>query len=682
MTLWWLTLQGVVSRPRSWVVGFLAAGAAALLTPGASLMRSIHDGTRRSLIESGAGDLQVYVASSPESPSVVPGPGGVPELVPMPDYAVAESSLRALPGVRDVVPLELGMGSTFRGNSLDDKLAVLRAASRAPASAERDARLRRLGEDLRRTLEGVARDSRRRTEAFVDDPVDADDLSALRAASMPAFWAHFTESPQDVLEVLENKVARQAGEGEELSVDYLGTDLPRFARAFPRFELVTGQLPPAGARGLLMGQATYEQSFKLPIAARLDELNRERERGATFAEDERLRTLVTRNTEEIPDLLARLDVERATALQAALARVLGGDGELPALLARFLALDDANFDARYGQFYAELAPHLPLYRLRPGDTLVLRNPLEQGPAIPMRLWGTFRFQGLGGDDGRANAVSLVDLVSARQLSGRLTRAQNAETQQLLETFGMQKDEALGRQSLDAFQPPEVVEGEARTTSSGTQLSFRGARAPPDTFTEDELNHGSAMHAAVLLAPGASAEELAPRIAALPGEVELASVGWQEAGGILAGLVGMTQVVLSLFALLLALFVALVSAGTLLLLARQRVGEVGTLRALGMQRSEVFASLLLEGLLLGGAGSVVGALVGAGLLRVWTGQGIAIQNSALQFFLGGPVLRPELMPSATAVVVLGVTAVVVLSALVPAWRGSSVAPGVAMRRSED
>ncbi|MFP2912247.1 FtsX-like permease family protein, partial [Pyxidicoccus sp. 3LFB2] len=121
--------------------------------------------------------------------------------------------------------------------------------------------------------------------------------------------------------------------------------------------------------------------------------------------------------------------------------------------------------------------------------------------------------------------------------------------------------------------------------------------------------------------------------------------------------------------------------TLLLLARERVAEVGTLRAVGMQRREVFTSLLLEGLLLGGLGSLLGAVLGATLLRLGMGDGVAVEDGSLQFFLGGPVLRPELAPGGTGVVVLGVTLVVVVAALVPAWRGSAVAPVAAMRKGE-
>ena len=473
-------------------------------------------------------------------------------------------------------------------------------------------------------------------------------------------------------------MARQVGEGETLFLDLLGTDLPRFARAFPRFELVTGQLPPPGQRGILLGHGAYEQHFKLPIAFRLDELEREHGRGATFAGDERLRTEVERNLAAIPALVARLDVDRASALRTTLARLLGHAGELEALLAEFLQLTDDNFAERYQLFYRELVPHLPLYRLRPGDTLPLKNDV----AVPVRVWGTYRLRGLGGDTSHVNTINLVDLVTARHLSGRQTQAQKEEAQRLIASFGMSG--AADELSLGSFGRPKIVEGGEAAPGGEEAPVVERAEGPAPTFSEEELVSGSVLQAALVLAPGVAPEAAAERIGQLARERKLPvkTATWREVGGLLSGVVGMTQVLLVVLGALLGFFVLLVSAGTLLLLARERVGEVGTMRAVGMQRREVFLGLLLEGLLLGVVGSAVGIGLGAAVLEGGASGGFSVRDEMLQFFLGGPVMHLRLDAGHALVVGLGVVAVVMGAALVPAWRGSSVAPIVAMRRSED
>ncbi|PTL79269.1 FtsX-like permease family protein [Vitiosangium sp. GDMCC 1.1324] len=673
-------LQSVKARPHSWLVGLLAAGMALLLTLGLSLVASIYDGTRRSMIESGAGHLQVYHSASPEPPQMIIGPGGAPQLTPIADYPATEVQLRSVEGVQEVVPLEVGLGMVFRGNYLDEKLAAARAVVREPASEAREARLKRIGEDLARTVQRISHDSRRREEAFASGAEVEEDRRALEEAASETFWARFSTEPIPALEFLENHVAKQVGEGESIEVDLLGTDLPLFTRAFPRFELLSGQMPPPGTRGILLGQGAYEEKFKLPLAARLDELHRERERGGTLAEDERLRTLVTRNLTELPDLLARLDVERSTALQGVLARVLGHPGELEALLTEFLTLDDANFDARYALFYAELAPHLPMYRVRPGDMLVLKKMADDSPNVPVRVWGTYRFRGLGGDTSRVNATHLVDLVTLRALSGRLSRAQVEEARGLAKTLGF--SDAPEPASSTSFGRPSIVDTEA-SKSAWVAPVFERVEHIPSTFTDDELRGDSILQAAVVLKPGASPEETAERIRQLAGErkLPLSTVGWEEVGGFVSGVVGMTQVLLVVLAALLGFFVLLVSAGTLLLLARERVGEVGTLRAVGMQRREVFLSLLLEGLLLGAVGSLVGIGLGAALLLFGAGGGIPVPDPSLQFFLGGAVLTPQLEAWQVLTVELCVVVWMMGAALVPAWRGSAVTPRVAMSRAE-
>lgn len=681
MTLLSFALQSVLARPRSWVVAVLAGGSALLLTVGASLVGGISEGTRRSVIESGAGHLQVYNASSPEPAVVVTGPTGAPPLVPLPDYPALEARLRQVPGVAEVVPLEVGLGTMFRGNYLDEKLAAVRAVARQPASPERDARLERLVADLRLTLKNVARDASRRTEAFLTEAEAREDQRALEEAMTDAFWERFRTEPLDALESLENRVARQVGEGESIDLEYLGADLERFPKAFPRFELVSGQLPPQGQRGLLLGHGLYEQRFKLPVAVRLDELKHDLERGATLAEDERLRTLVERASAELPDLLARLDAERATAVRDALVRLLGHPGELEALWREFLTLDDGNFDARYAAFYADLAPHLPLYRVKPGDALVLKSADALTNGVPMKVWGTYRFRGLGGDASRVNTLSLMDLVSARYLSGRLSRESIESARRDADALGLGMMEEA---EVDTLKPAAIVEVDAAPKAEASAPVFTREQAYPQSFTPQDSLGGTVLQAAVVVAPDADPEVVRADIGRLAttANLPLATVDWEEAGGFVSEVVGVTQGVLLAFAALLLLFVVLVSAGTLLLLAQERVGEVGTLRAVGMQRREVFTALLLEGLLLGGLGGGLGVVLGRALMGMLAADGLSVTDEALQFFMGGPVLLPRFTLEQGLTVWLGVMAVVAFSVLVPAWRGSSVEPAVAMRKRED
>ncbi|NVJ27915.1 permease, partial [Myxococcus sp. AM011] len=79
---------------------------------------------------------------------------------------------------------------------------------------------------------------------------------------------------------------------------------------------------------------------------------------------------------------------------------------------------------------------------------------------------------------------------------------------------------------------------------------------------------------------------------------------------------------------------------------------------------------------------LGLGLGALLLKLLVGDGVGIHDESLQFYMGGTVLRPHLSTGNVLAVGLGVVFVVVAAALVPAWRGSSVSPAVAMLKRED
>jgi ABC-type lipoprotein release transport system permease subunit len=256
-----------------------------------------------------------------------------------------------------------------------------------------------------------------------------------------------------------------------------------------------------------------------------------------------------------------------------------------------------------------------------------------------------------------------------------------EAKQLRTTFGFK---GSGQDlSPTAFGRPQVIDAEASTTASEVPV-FEKTEGLPPRFTDEELKSGSVLQAALVLEPGASSEAVSERIQALAGErkLPLALATWEQVGGYVSGALGMSRVLLVVLALLLGGFVLLVSTGTLLLLARERVGEVGTLRAVGMQRRQIFVSLLLEGLLLGGVGGFAGSGLGAALVRWGARDGLPVRDETLQFFLGGAVLYPGLDAWQVVGVGLGVMAVMVAAGLVPAWRGSAVTPIVAMRRRED
>ena len=131
--------------------------------------------------------------------------------------------------------------------------------------------------------------------------------------------------------------------------------------------------------------------------------------------------------------------------------------------------------------------------------------------------------------------------------------------------------------------------------------------------------------------------------------------------------------------LIAILVAIIVIGimnTMWIAIRERTREIGTLRAIGMQRREVLWMFLLESIMLGlfstVAGVVAGAAIAAGLnalhLHVPTG---------LQFFLMSPFLHISVHGSLLVSSVITITIVTALAALYPSLRAARLRPVVAM-----
>jgi len=132
-------------------------------------------------------------------------------------------------------------------------------------------------------------------------------------------------------------------------------------------------------------------------------------------------------------------------------------------------------------------------------------------------------------------------------------------------------------------------------------------------------------------------------------------------------------------LLLLVLIGIVIVGilnTLAIAIRERTREIGTLRAIGMQRGKVTELFLLEMLMLGLTGSVGGALAAAGASAVVNLARIPVPESFLMFLMQDH-LRLLVTPGIVLWSAVFVTVVTALAAIYPSWKASRLAPVTAM-----
>ena len=131
--------------------------------------------------------------------------------------------------------------------------------------------------------------------------------------------------------------------------------------------------------------------------------------------------------------------------------------------------------------------------------------------------------------------------------------------------------------------------------------------------------------------------------------------------------------------LMVILIAIVVTGimnTMWIAIRERTREIGTLRAIGMQRGSVVRMFLWESFLLGLLGAILGAVLGQIVASLLNSAQIHVPLS-VQLFLMSDTLTLKVLPSALGGAVLLISIVTGAAAVYPALRASRLKPADAM-----
>lgn len=151
------------------------------------------------------------------------------------------------------------------------------------------------------------------------------------------------------------------------------------------------------------------------------------------------------------------------------------------------------------------------------------------------------------------------------------------------------------------------------------------------------------------------------------EDEISFIKWTVAA--LDGLTGLLT-----FVLLVIIAVGIMN--TLWIAIRERTREIGTLRAIGMQRGYVLVMFLLEALVLGLLGTSVGAAVGLGVCTALNAADVSVPVAVQMFILSDKlhlVVNPGSMLGAVTFITLCTTTI----SLVPSFLAARMKPVTAM-----
>ncbi len=699
------------SRLKTVIVGGIVFVGALIVTVGGSFLDSVVTGMSRSIIGTLAGDIQVYSSKSKDELALFGSMGGTDSnLEQIDDFEKVRQVLEAVPNVARVVPMGISGALVTSGNTIDMVLEKLRAAVRKRLAGENTPAI---GEQIQSQKEhvqqivSVLQGDEKNSAALVDRALMSKDeretnvanAQYLEQAASPAFWKGFDRDPLAALEFLENKIAPQSTDADLLYLRYVGTDMDAFRRSFDRFHIVEGQPIPEGARGFLFSKFMYEDRLKLKSAHRLDLIKTAiEEKRQKIADDLDLARMVKENTRQTREILLQLDASSTAKMRERLQRKLGlTETDVDQLLQAFFATDDSNFLDRYQFFYDQMAPMLELYRIRVGDLLTIKAFTKTGysRSINLKVYGTFEFSGLDKSP-LAGAVNVMDLVSFRDLYGFLTTDTAKEVERLKQAAGTKdvsrehaEEELFGEgapgsgdgKQVTADATPGVEEPPAVLGGIGDKLHREDLSAR--LYDVADLERGVVLNAAVILKDHGRVKQTMADIeaASKAAGLDLKAISWRDAAGLIGKLVVVFQVVLFIAVLVIFLVALVIINNALVMATLERVREIGTLRAIGAQKTFVLGMLLVEaatiGLVFGGLGAAVGCVIILGLGV----RGVPATTDVLNFFFSGPRLHPFLNPAYVLGAVAIVLAVSTMSSFYPAWIAMRVSPRQAMGAEE-
>jgi ABC-type antimicrobial peptide transport system permease subunit len=335
---------------------------------------------------------------------------------------------------------------------------------------------------------------------------------------------------------------------------------------------------------------------------------------------------------------------------------------------------------------------LELYRVRIGDDLTITAYTRTGyvQSVNVKIYGTYHFEGLEKSN-LAGSLNLMDLMSFRELYGYLTAEKKAELAKLQESSGVehvQREDAEaalfgdeGGATLVAEATPGLIDEDSQLDPQA--LALRREELAKRVYSQEELESGVVLSAAVMLKDPEKLEETMAELqaAATQAGLPLKVISWQKASGLIGQFVLFAKLVLYIAVLIIFVVALAIINNAMMMATLQRVREVGTMRAIGAQRSFVLGMVLLETVVLGLLFGTLGAAAGGGIVKALGTAGIPAGNEALYFFFSGPRLFPNLYVSNLVAAFFIVLVVSALSTFYPAYLATRVSPLQAMQSDE-
>lgn len=672
-----LALRTMVShRVKNAIVGSIMVFGTLLVVVGTSLLDSIQRAMQESITSSVTGHIQVFDKDAKDDLAIFGGMNAAQEIGEINDFQVLEEKLLEIPQIEAVVPMAISNAVSFGKGELDRVLFDLREAAQngdSKALLQKKAHVQQIA---RLMLE----ENTNQAEISTDPAQIAQEREIILGVLKDDFWQGFVDDPSEQLEALDTKLAPLSTEGRLIYINYIATDLDHFKEAFNRFQIVDGEMVPTGTRGILFSKYYYEKAIKNRVAREFDAIKKEVDKGSVIATDEVLKNRIERMAKTSSSVVFQLDAQEAPLVTTMLRELLQKpDAEIDGLMTEFLTVNDQNISQHYAYFYEKIAPFIDIYDVKVGDEIVLQSFTKSGYAksVKVKIFGTFNFRGLETSD-LAGATNLMDIVTFRALYGKMTSEQRAELSDIKAEAGVESISAEDAEAALFGEDSEIETESSTTIGIDVAIERDTSELTQNTFSEDEVHKGVILNAAVILKDPTTVTEVIALLTEKSDALGIKAIDWQAASGVVGQFILVIRLVLYTAIFIIFLVALVIINNSMVMATMERIPEIGTMRAIGAQKSTIMIMTLLETTVLCLLSGGLGAGLGAALIT-WLGiVGIPAPNDVTVFIFGGPALYPSF--GASNLIFGGVIILLVslVSTLYPAIVATRVLPVVAMR----
>ena len=162
-------------------------------------------------------------------------------------------------------------------------------------------------------------------------------------------------------------------------------------------------------------------------------------------------------------------------------------------------------------------------------------------------------------------------------------------------------------------------------------------------------------------------------------IDAMAYDWAIGAGMIAELSSNIKYIFNMIVLIIAIVSVIIIMNTIVISVTERIPEIGTMRAIGAQKSFIRRMIIVETLMISLIFGIIGIILGALILIVLGSRGIVAPNMFFQILFGGRVLHPVLSGSSVVLSLIVVMVIGVVASLYPVMIALKIQPVRAMQR---